>query len=520
MSVEPKENTQKTSTKKEDNKNLLNEEKNDEKKDEKNEEEKEEKKDEKKEEKKEDNVTIENNKENEKTNKKENKSCIFLIFFTISNLLFIIILIILSSKYNKDDKNFDIVYICSKFMTIKFILKNNHNSKIIYDFSTDGDPNGLEITYKNLLKLSKENGCTGNYKKCGILDTYGNTLCIDENFECPINQMKIDLFSKTNEYLNKDFKYVPLKKLTYNYRFFYSNNFPDEKPSVIIIKSEEVEPKFISLSNFILDYETFKHIYGNVLENVISIFDSDGNNGNNDKDDDDDDDTIDSIFNIINMVSESSSIYLEFAKLGAKGLLALSKIQYNKKLEKFKNYVNKKIEEDEENIDIYFNHIGDDFYVKNYIGFKSVKDLNTFMDYDYSFAKNIFPNKAIFIITLVYCILLLVISVIIIVFCYKTLSEKESSICLYISQSILYFLVLLYVLIYSISKYIQIKNNDKKLDKLKDIKSDKFINNFIDEFVSICEHNKLILTSIIMCVISLLLNIIEKFIFFYFKIYE
>ena len=49
-------------------------------------------------------------------------------------------------------------------------------------------------------------------------------------------------------------------------------------------------------------------------------------------------------------------------------------------------------EDDEENIDIYFNHIGDNFYVKNYIGFKKVEDINKFLKFDYSIYKKKFPN--------------------------------------------------------------------------------------------------------------------------------
>ena len=39
------------------------------------------------------------------------------------------------------------------------------------------------------MKLVRENGCAENYKPCGILDTIGNILCIDETFDCPINQL-------------------------------------------------------------------------------------------------------------------------------------------------------------------------------------------------------------------------------------------------------------------------------------------------------------------------------------------
>lgn len=51
------------------------------------------------------------------------------------------------------------------------------------------------------MKLVRENGCAENYKPCGILDTIGNILCIDEEYDCPINEMIVDLSSKKNKYL-------------------------------------------------------------------------------------------------------------------------------------------------------------------------------------------------------------------------------------------------------------------------------------------------------------------------------
>ena len=46
---------------------------------------------------------------------------------------------------------------------------NYHNLKIINDFSSSGGPTGLNLGYKNLLKLIN-NGCPEKFKSC-ILDT-------------------------------------------------------------------------------------------------------------------------------------------------------------------------------------------------------------------------------------------------------------------------------------------------------------------------------------------------------------
>jgi len=78
--------------------------------------------------------------------------------------------------------------------------------------------------------------------------------------------------------------------------------------------------------------------------------------------------------------------------LGAKGLLVLLTDSYNQQLERFKKYIERRLEEDEE-VDIYYNHIGDNFYVKNYIGFKNAEDINKFLKFDYNILKKKFPSN-------------------------------------------------------------------------------------------------------------------------------
>ena len=59
-----------------------------------------------------------------------------------------------------------------------------------------------------------------------------------------------------------------------------------------------------------------------------------------------------------------------------------NKKRYIEQFERFKKYLEKRIDEDEEkSIDEYYTHIGDYFYAETYIGFKSIKDLDTFMKF-------------------------------------------------------------------------------------------------------------------------------------------
>ena len=56
-------------------------------------------------------------------------------------------------------------------------------------------------SYKDLLEsnkiVSKNSKCPENYVNCGIVDTFGNNFCAENNESCPI----------TMEYLNKIFQY-------------------------------------------------------------------------------------------------------------------------------------------------------------------------------------------------------------------------------------------------------------------------------------------------------------------------
>ena len=95
------------------------------------------------------------------------------------------------------------LWIGCKILTVKnFIKINNEELYPILNFNPDGTSNEYEQNYKSLLKHSRRE-CGANYKKCGILDTYKNIMCIPKEDDCPINNMIVDLISKSNEYISK-----------------------------------------------------------------------------------------------------------------------------------------------------------------------------------------------------------------------------------------------------------------------------------------------------------------------------
>ena len=116
----------------------------------------------------------------------------------------------------------------SKMLTIKAIIINNHRSELLDSFYNSGETTTLPVTYRNLLRLVKnKNECIENYRPCGILDTYGNVLCVEEFVPCPINKLKITHVNAAGEYLSRNYKTVPLNNISTNYQFFYSNEFTE-----------------------------------------------------------------------------------------------------------------------------------------------------------------------------------------------------------------------------------------------------------------------------------------------------
>ena len=101
-------------------------------------------------------------------------------------------MIIIIFEYYYRDWNKEI-WIGSKILTMKNIMKDNNNN--LYPLLSYDTNANYKYSYSYLLQHSGKY-CKVNYKKCGILDTLGNIMCIPESDECPINEVIVDLNSK------------------------------------------------------------------------------------------------------------------------------------------------------------------------------------------------------------------------------------------------------------------------------------------------------------------------------------
>ena len=293
------------------------------------------------------------------------------ISVTLSYLIsFIISFIIVANRVSKAE----FVFYLSKIATMKNIVKINHNSKIFDHFNSDGELVGITTKYNRLLELTTKDGCKEGYKKCGVLDTIGNTLCIDNNFGCPINRITVDLLANRGKHNFKGMKEIYNENLIYNYKFYYSNESLDGRSIVSLLFTEE-EPKYITSNNFIVDLAAYKDNY-----------DDDLTNNNNNKNDN----GMEFAENIINIIVSDN--YLESILQASFTLYNLITDADNDK-EKFKEYVEEQLKTEENDIDKYYTNVGENAYIKNYIGFKNLDDINKFFNFDYNIYKYNYPTK-------------------------------------------------------------------------------------------------------------------------------
>ena len=402
-------------------------------------------------------------------------------------MIFIIVL-----RY-RDSRKFEYVWISSEIKTIKNIVKiNTYDKKLFNSISPQGIVSTLSITYYDLLKLISKSGCKKGYRQCGILDTFKNKLCIDNKYPCPINDLVADLTSKKNEYTNKGYDAVNLKKMTYNYNLYSSNNLILGNSSISMIKTFH-KPTYINYDNFILDSDAFEETFGSLKlsqksKNILSInnnqtnkeimeFSNDNGRRLEDKDFKDFKDTLNLVKSVMSKMTSGVQILLSHSN--------------EKSLMKFLDYMDEKLDSNENNVDKYYINIGDNYYVKNYIGFRNSKDLDKFLNFDFSLHKRLFPNKVSGIFACI-CLSFYVIIIISSIYSFLSIEDKINFKILLIFTFFINLIILLGFLIYSIIIYKDVYKN-KDLLELKEIKSDDFINGFIMEYISLFDKSILII---------------------------
>lgn len=392
---------------------------------------------------------------------------IFHLFLIISEFIIAVAMINLfvygiRLRYDK----YKIFWICSKIITINKILEEykqisplyfeNITNNLEYDDLINLTNSESNSNYINL--LNESNKCSNDTINCGKLDTYGNNLCFPKGKECPINEIKYS----DKDQPNNDFEASQHKlNINSNYTlYFYNKPTGKDYEKKILVFFYNGNPQYINNKNCKFDDKLFKELF--------------------------------------------------------------NKNSKSKEYSKAKKYIEKKMNEEENKDKDATEIISNDnitLYYKNFIGFNSIKEINLLLRKKNTLLKLYkidFPNLASTVIS-IFCFvifLFLMIFSLIKFFSKKRQIKFEKNPDLisklvisgiYLTVFIGYFIYFVYICV--------IANDNHNCSDLKKIKSDKFIENYIEE---VC--NKIILQKIVIIVelvflfISLILFIISFFI--------
>ena len=94
--------------------------------------------------------------------------------------------------------------------------------EIILDNTTLSPKFLYNLTYASLITTSVKEGepCPEGYKKCGILDSLNNTMCLETKSECPINLIVID----TNEHSPIEYPQYKFTTINLNSKYLHYTN--------------------------------------------------------------------------------------------------------------------------------------------------------------------------------------------------------------------------------------------------------------------------------------------------------
>ena len=155
------------------------------------------------------------------------------ILISVCILSYFISLILIIIKYTNDDKYYEKnEFECLKNNSILYTYQNlvkKYNNFSPYLEINNNFLIDLQMTYDDLIKNSSKSICNDTLKKCGILDSYGNILCIKNIDPCPINEIIIDNAVNEYKYLENGYYSTNFYLLPEYKKLFYTNKSVDKK---------------------------------------------------------------------------------------------------------------------------------------------------------------------------------------------------------------------------------------------------------------------------------------------------
>ena len=402
---------------------------------------------------------------------------VFIINISL-NVCMIAIFLAIIIKYYTGFSEYEYIWFCSKILTVRKMIKNNNKKDRIFFRYYNGEEYRFVDHYLDFLKRVSKGECLSGYKKCGILDTYGNPFCVTQNTNCPVNQMIYDLASKLSSYQNDNYNYYTIENIP-QLNLYYKNGILNNGVIVQMLYQES-RPKYINENNFVFDKYAFEECFG----------DLDGDDDDDDYDDDDDDDDNDALSKAIidGSVDFASDLIQDGVNIA--------------RIYKLLDYIDKKIKEDK-NIDYNFTYINYNYYVKNYLGFENIEDAEDFSKINFSIYKKRYPD----FLSMVFAIMFLIIFFILTIYLFCSFfKSREIKTCYIILIIVFYCPSFLGFYIYSIVIYSRDFKNET-FELAKRIRADKFIVDFLKEFYTHFEKTGFIISIIVLLTFSALIFI-------------
>ena len=392
----------------------------------------------------------------------------FIFSLILSYLLIIVSCIIFLIINGGTEDGREKIWFCSKALTIRdLIKKNNFETYPILNFDLNGNRNLYKSNYQNLLAYSGKQ-CKKDYKKCGIIDTMGNIMCIPKEDICPINEVKIDLESNNISYIKQGYNFTYLKNLAQGYILYYKNNETNNSIITDIKYSQEI-PKYINTDNFVLDKEK----YDEYEDSLKPHFDYD--------------------FSIKN-------ISFLFRRKKDKKRKVLRKLELNVDDKHVYNFLIEKMKGDW-NIDKSYQNIDMNIYKGNYIGFQDTSNMQKYNNIDlYEIDSILFPNST----AVIFCYISIPFIFALFVEMYIIMKQKNVNLLTFLRLglpelpiSIGYFIYILY----------ENSNIYLALDEIMNIKADPFLQEHLMEIQKRKpSHNNIVaLTVLFSCTLGLTL---------------
>ena len=440
----------------------------------------------------------------------KNKNNQYFVYFFIGAICQFVTLLVLTIDFYVSRDEY--IWFCSKILTIKKMVKDNYDNYKIYQLILSGDYyQPLKYSYYDLLKNSSKNECDENLKQCGILDTYGNKLCLYKDYPCPINEIITDLKEKKEEYNANGyievFYYHLLKKnSTY---FFYIKNTSYDKQIIHTLfyaypPNINLPYRFIGSHNFVFDIDAFEQKYEYKIENINNVTNATNNNETIKNVDD-----LNYTITIEGEEDENDTIWSNISQTKIK-LMQSSGL---------KKYIDNELNKADNNNDKNYTQIFYNIYIKNFVGFENAEQMDIFKNADFTIYKSIFPHNIKILLVIVSEVLLVIFVIIYIRKLVEDEEESDNSICkefeifIIICGLSIYSLIFLYFFIYFINSLVYKLNNNNKFSELTKIKADKYIEEFIKEFLSKYNKKGLICCSITLFSLSLICYIISIFLY-------